>query len=94
MTQKKGRRESCRLVDCLAKLGAISISLRYGLVVRIAGSHPAGPGSIPGNGTPFGLVQLETSIFFVSKRNIFRHYCNWSTLGGLLVGLSAIWAAC
>lgn len=24
--------------------------LRYGLVVRIAGSHPAGPGSIPGNG--------------------------------------------
>ena len=25
--------------------------LRYGLVVRIAGSHPAGPGSIPGNGT-------------------------------------------
>ena len=29
------------------------ISLRYGLVVRIAGSHPAGPGSIPGTGTPF-----------------------------------------
>ena len=28
-------------------------SLRYGLVVRIAGSHPAGPGSIPGNGIPF-----------------------------------------
>ena len=28
-------------------------SLRYGLVVRIAGSHPAGPGSIPGTGTPF-----------------------------------------
>ena len=25
-------------------------TLRYGLVVRIAGSHPAGPGSIPGNG--------------------------------------------
>ena len=25
-------------------------SFRYGLVVRIAGSHPAGPGSIPGNG--------------------------------------------
>ena len=24
--------------------------IRYGLVVRIAGSHPAGPGSIPGNG--------------------------------------------
>ena len=26
------------------------LQLRYGLVVRIAGSHPAGPGSIPGNG--------------------------------------------
>ena len=25
--------------------------IRYGLVVRIAGSHPAGPGSIPGTGT-------------------------------------------
>ena len=24
--------------------------LRYGLVVRIPGSHPGGPGSIPGNG--------------------------------------------
>ena len=24
--------------------------LRYGLVVRISGSHPGGPGSIPGNG--------------------------------------------
>ena len=31
-------------------------SLRHGLVVRIAGSHPAGPGSIPGAGTsPFGI---------------------------------------
>ena len=29
------------------------VSLRYGLVVRIAGSHPAGPGSIPGNGILF-----------------------------------------
>ena len=24
--------------------------IRYGLVVRIPGSHPGGPGSIPGNG--------------------------------------------
>ena len=24
--------------------------IRYGLVVRISGSHPGGPGSIPGNG--------------------------------------------
>ena len=28
-------------------------SIRYGLVVRIPGSHPGGPGSIPGNGTNF-----------------------------------------
>ena len=27
--------------------------VRYGLVVRIPGSHPGGPGSIPGNGNPF-----------------------------------------
>ena len=27
--------------------------LRYGLVVRISGSHPGGPGSIPGNGILF-----------------------------------------
>ena len=26
---------------------------RYGLVVRIPGSHPGGPGSIPGNGIFF-----------------------------------------
>ena len=32
-------------------------SLRYGLVVRIAGSHPAGPGSIPGNGIPFPSLE-------------------------------------
>ncbi len=31
-------------------LGVRIGSFRYGLVVRIAGSHPAGPGSIPGNG--------------------------------------------
>ncbi len=29
--------------------------VRYGLGVRIAGSHPAGPGSIPGNGNRFFL---------------------------------------
>lgn len=34
-------------------------SLRYGLGVRIAGSHPAGPGSIPGNGNLF-LFSLLT----------------------------------
>ena len=28
----------------------IRVHVRYGLVVRIPGSHPGGPGSIPGNG--------------------------------------------
>ena len=28
-------------------------TIRYGLVVRIPGSHPGGPGSIPGVGNPF-----------------------------------------
>ena len=32
--------------------------LRYGLGVRIAGSHPAGPGSIPGNGILFSILTL------------------------------------
>ena len=32
-------------------------SVRYGLVVRIPGSHPGGPGSIPGTGNLFGDFQ-------------------------------------
>ena len=34
----------------------IEQQLRYGLVVRIPGSHPGGPGSIPGNGKLFEKV--------------------------------------
>ena len=41
----------------MGKLKLSPTSLRYGLVVRIAGSHPAGPGSIPGNGKLFGHPQ-------------------------------------
>ena len=43
--------------------------LRYGLVVRIPGSHPGGPGSIPGNGKfsqnftfSFNLETLKTKL--------------------------------
>ena len=36
--------------------------LRYGLVVRIPGSHPGGPGSIPGNGK------------FFSSKNILKKF--------------------
>ena len=34
-------------------------SIRYGLVVRIPGSHPGGPGSIPGVGNPFWTPGIE-----------------------------------
>ena len=39
----------------LDKHSSPSSSIRYGLVVRIPGSHPGGPGSIPGNGNIFNL---------------------------------------
>ena len=32
--------------------------IRYGLVVRIPGSHPGGPGSIPGNGKFFKFSKM------------------------------------
>uniref|UniRef100_A0A0K0FP51 Uncharacterized protein n=1 Tax=Strongyloides venezuelensis TaxID=75913 RepID=A0A0K0FP51_STRVS len=35
--------------------------LPYGLVVRIRGFHPRGPGSIPGMGIPFGIFQYFTA---------------------------------
>ena len=35
---------------CVPSKLPIEQQLRYGLVVRIPGSHPGGPGSIPGNG--------------------------------------------
>ena len=33
--------------------------IRYGLVVRISGSHPGGPGSIPGNGNHLFLFPFD-----------------------------------
>ena len=39
----------------LIKKGDVIHILRYGLVVRISGSHPGGPGSIPGNGILFSV---------------------------------------
>ena len=36
--------------------------IRYGLVVRISGSHPGGPGSIPGNGITFSSLFLTASL--------------------------------
>ena len=41
-------------------------SVRYGLVVRIPGSHPGGPGSIPGNGNP----SLNLTVDSLSAKSI------------------------
>ena len=38
-------------------------SVRYGLVVRIPGSHPGGPGSIPGNGNLLGCLKPRLFTF-------------------------------
>jgi hypothetical protein len=43
------------------------VSFRYGLVVRIAGSHPAGPGSIPGNGKLFFCYYKTNLIHTILK---------------------------
>ena len=43
--------------------------IRYGLVVRISGSHPGGPGSIPGNGILFDLTKFHfESIILMNKK--------------------------
>ena len=39
---------------------ATHAAVRYGLVVRIPGSHPGGPGSIPGNGNPFLNLMVDS----------------------------------
>ena len=41
-----------------------SVSIRCGLVVRIPGSHPGGPGSIPGTGTNLFCHQRNISQYF------------------------------
>ena len=67
------------------------ISFRYGLVVRIAGSHPAGPGSIPGNGNLF--LSSVLNYFFaewlkvgsnciLNKSNIFEDFLTKMVKGG------------
>ena len=40
----------CISEETFSFINRIFLSLPHGLVVRIAGSHPAGPGSIPGGG--------------------------------------------
>ena len=45
-----------------------SASIRYGLVVRIPGSHPGGPGSIPGNGNHVLSKNTSTRMGFEPTR--------------------------
>ena len=45
-------------IDVVWKNELALLSIRYGLVVRIPGSHPGGPGSIPGNGIFFSHVSF------------------------------------
>ena len=49
----------------------LSHVFRYGLVVRISGSHPGGPGSIPGNGNLF----LWRLILWISKSQSAEKCC-------------------
>ena len=53
-------------------------SLRHGLAVRIAGSHPAGPGSTPGVGTHFLGHELALLVAFreMGKEWIVGHIVN------------------
>ena len=46
----KRRCSNCLIIIRGAKFELALQLVRYGLGVRIAGSHPAGPGLIPGNG--------------------------------------------
>ena len=45
----------------------------YGLVVRIAGSHPAGPGSIPGVGKRF-LSNYKKAILRVLQESTYYYF--------------------
>ena len=47
-------------IEYILNIPTFHYVIRHGLGVRIAGSHPAGPGSIPGVGTSFCQ-----SLFFV-----------------------------
>ena len=51
--------------------------LRYGLVVRIPGSHPGGPGSIPGNGNFFsgGIIGLSCLAGSIVLRKVKYFFC-------------------
>uniref|UniRef100_A0A0N5BM61 COesterase domain-containing protein n=1 Tax=Strongyloides papillosus TaxID=174720 RepID=A0A0N5BM61_STREA len=47
-------------------------TIPYGLVVRIRGFHPRGPGSIPGMGIPFAPPEAESQD--LSKFPVFSRF--------------------
>ena len=47
--------------------------LPYGLVVRIPGFHPGGPGSIPGVGTYFCVI-VYVVVFWHFRVSIWTHW--------------------
>ena len=53
-------------------------AIRCGLVVRIPGFHPGGPGSIPGTGT-FFLYTYSTYFSVVVKTNTNNYAERWCT---------------
>ena len=53
---------------CVPSKPEIEQQLRYGLVVRIPGSHPGGPGSIPGNGKCFPAKKERLSSLYLTFR--------------------------
>ena len=48
--------------------------VRHGLVVRIAGSHPAGPGSIPGVGNRFLSNYYKKAILRVLQESTYFYF--------------------
>ncbi len=47
---------------------------RHGLVVRIAGSHPAGPGSIPGGGNFFTQYLYSSRLEKIQFHSEYRKF--------------------
>ena len=50
------------------------MQIRHGLGVRIAGSHPAGPGSIPGVGTYFYHFVHFYRLFGICSTTVYRNF--------------------
>ena len=50
------------------------MQIRHGLGVRIAGSHPAGPGSIPGVGTYFYHFVHFYRLFGICSTTAYRNF--------------------